>query len=98
MFKKLMVFKLKINLFRSRACYLRYHVQFFDVQGPLGLLQKKKKIIYFVERREGREKEGERHQSVVSCTLPNRGLNPQPRHIAWNQTGDFHFAGQGPTS
>ena len=48
MFKKLMVFKLKINLFRSRACYLRYHVQFFDVQGPLGLLQKKKKKLFIL--------------------------------------------------
>ena len=43
--------------------------------------------LLILERGEGRERERERninvrkkHQLVVSCMLPNRGPNPQPKH------------------
>ena len=49
------------------------------------------KVIYlFLERGEGREKERERnidvrereeHRLVASCTHPDWGLNPQPKHV-----------------
>ena len=44
-------------------------------------------MLIFSERREGRERKGEnidvreKHQLVASCTHPNWGLNPQPRHV-----------------
>ena len=35
----------------------------------------------FQEVKGGKEREGEKHQSVASCMAPNRGLKTQPRHI-----------------
>ena len=44
-------------------------------------LTKKDFIYLFLERREGKEKEGEKHQCVVaSCMPPIGGPGPQPRH------------------
>ena len=42
----------------------------------------------------------EKRQSVVSCMHPDRGLNPQPRHVPWPgvRPVTFGFAGQCPTN
>ena len=35
------------------------------------------------ERKGGREREREKHQSVASHWSPDQGLTPQPRHVPW---------------
>ena len=66
-----------------------------EVSGKLGLwlttsfpIFLKKDFIYlFLERREGREREGEKHrcerETLISCLLhaPNWGPGPQPKHV-----------------
>ena len=56
----------------------------------------------FLERGEGREKEREtninvweKHQLVASCTHPDWGPGPQPRHVPWPRIkpATFLFAG-----
>ena len=64
-------------------------------------------IIYlFLERREGRVREREKNnvreklESAASCTHPNLGQNPQPRHVPWPgiEQVTFCFAGQHSTN
>ena len=54
------------------------------------------------ERERGRETSmwERNHRSVASCTCPNWGLNPQPRHIPWPgiEPATFRFAGWHPTN
>ena len=40
------------------------------------------KILFlFLERGEGKEKKGEKHQGVVASCAPNQGPGPQPRYL-----------------
>ena len=39
------------------------------------------KYLFILEREEGREKEKEKHRSVVSCMHADQGPTPQPRHV-----------------
>ena len=57
-------------------------------------------LFFYTERgREGR-KEGEKHQSVASCTHPVQGWNLQPIHMSWPgiELATFRFAGWCPTN
>ena len=42
----------------------------------------------------------EKHQSVASCTRPDWGLNPHPRHVPWLgiKPTTFWFVGRHPTN
>ena len=60
----------------------------------------KKRFYLFLKRVERREKERDRnisvrekHLLVASCTCPDQGLNPQPRHVPWPGMDPviFHF-------
>ena len=44
-------------------------------------------IYLFLEKGEGREKEGEEHRSVASCTHPYWEPNPRPRHVPLMENG-----------
>ena len=64
-------------------------------------------IYLFLEKREWRDKERERnidvrekHQLVVSLTLPDQGPNVQPRHVPWPgiKPVTFLYAGWCPTN
>ena len=45
------------------------------------LLSPEDMLIDFRERGREGEREGEKHQSVASCSCSNRGLNQQPRYV-----------------
>ena len=61
-------------------------------------------IDFWVRGREGK-REGtinvrDKHRLVASCTCPDGGLNPQPRHVPWPgiKLASFCFVGQRPTN
>ena len=58
-----------------------------------------KDFIYFLERREGREKERERnnHWLPFACLQPGTWATTQARGLTGNRTDDVQFAGQCPT-
>ena len=72
----LLLHKCLANIFSHPTGYL---VTLF-----IGSFFKKKLFIYFLERREGREKERERNISVwLPLIAPDWGPDPQSRHVPW---------------
>ena len=49
----------------------------------ISLLFKRKDFLYFLERREGSEKEKERNINWCLSQVPSLGPGPQPRYVPW---------------
>ena len=58
---------------------------FLGIIMDLNILFKKKSFLRMwllsLDGEEEREREGEKHGSVVSPSWPDGGLNPQPKHV-----------------